>query len=206
MDAGESYLLFGKEDGFDPELGLELNSLAGGVGFRIEGIDKGDMAFQIRGIGDFNGDGFGDVAVGATGAEPNGTLSGQSYILFGSDQSVESRFSSGPTPLPLPGVPLSSLVEGDGSEGFAINGINPNDAAIVNVNPRDRAIIINGAGDLNGDGYDDVVVSSPGADVNGDNSGQSYVVFGTAEKFAESLELSSLNGSNGFVLNGINPQ
>ena len=63
---------------------------------------------------------------------------------------------------------------------------------------------VSSAGDINGDGFDDLIIGAPGADPNDNYSaGQSYVVFGSSDEFASSLDLSTLNGSNGFVLKGI---
>ena len=46
----------------------------------------------------------------------------------------------------------------------------------------------------------DIIIGAPQAD---NNTGRSYVVFGSSAGFSFSFELSSLNGSNGFVINGI---
>ncbi|MDJ1304619.1 MAG: hypothetical protein MRQ09_00005, partial [Candidatus Midichloria sp.] len=54
-----------------------------------------------------------------------------------------------------------------------------------------------------GDGLDDLIVGAHAANPGGrPNAGQAYVIFG-AYSFTSPLELSSLNGSNGFVINGI---
>lgn len=59
------------------------------------------------------------------------------------------------------------------------------------------------AGDINGDGFDDLIVSNSFADPNDiENSGSSYVVFGRSSGFDATFDLSILDGSNGFHLNG----
>ena len=58
------------------------------------------------------------------------------------------------------------------------------------------------AGDVNGDGFADLIVGAYGADPHGIDSGASYVVFGKASGFAANIDLSALDGSNGFRLSG----
>src|SRR5262249_51128017 len=60
-----------------------------------------------------------------------------------------------------------------------------------------------GAGDFNGDGFDDLIIGARWARFDNDGiSGLSYVVFGTAEGFSADFNLSSINGKNGFRLGG----
>ena len=93
---------------------------------------------------------------------------------------------------------LSSLLAangGTGATGFVLNGVAPDDHS-------GRAVQL--AGDVNGDGLDDLLIGA--ADVNtsvGENAGATYLVFGTAEGTQASLNLASLNGTNGFVIKGI---
>ena len=62
-------------------------------------------------------------------------------------------------------------------------------------------------GDLDDDGYSDILIGAPFADPNSAiNSGRTYVLFGTQDPlatFSDSFDLSSLNGSNGFAINGV---
>ncbi|SEF78142.1 integrin alpha [Nitrosomonas ureae] len=179
LSAGSSYVVFGKVAGFDAT--LDLSSLDGSNGLRLDGVAAGDRAgFPVSGAGDVNGDGIADVIVGASGADPNGTLSaGSSYVVFGK----ASGFSAT--------LDLSSL---DGNNGFRLDG-----TAIFDLS----GFSVSNAGDVNGDGFADVIIGAQQADVNGyDSAGSSYVVFGKASGFDAALDLSSLDGSNGFRLDG----
>lgn len=87
-----------------------------------------------------------------------------------------------------------SLASLNGTNGFRLDGIDANDQSGERVS---------GTGDVNGDGLDDILIGADGGDPGGDsNAGESYVVFG-AISFAASLNLASLNGANGFRLDGI---
>ncbi len=54
-----------------------------------------------------------------------------------------------------------------------------------------------------GDGIDDLIVGAKHSDPNGSYSGASYVVFGSNAGFAANLDLSTLNGTNGFRISGV---
>src|SRR5438552_2965851 len=88
-------------------------------------------------------------------------------------------------------IPLSSL---DGTNGFRLDGVQKSD---------ESGFTVASAGDVNGDGFTDVVVGALGADPHGSGSGSSYVVFGKALGFAATIDLSTLDGSNGFRLDGV---
>jgi Ca2+-binding RTX toxin-like protein len=151
---GENYVVFGKAEGFAAS--LNLSDLNGSNGFKINGIDARDYSgSSVSSAGDVNGDGFDDILIGATGADPNGQSSaGESYVVFGRTEGFGASFN------------LSEL---NSNNGLVIKGIDAGDGAGR----------VSNAGDINGDGFNDLLVGAPGADVNGQYSaGSSYVIFG----------------------------
>ena len=54
---------------------------------------------------------------------------------------------------------------------------------------------VSGAGDVNGDGLDDLIIGSPESDPNGPLSGASFVVFGKTDGAA--VELSAIEANSG---------
>ncbi len=162
---------------FDPV--IQLNELNGTNGFRIDGESLADRSgFSVSTAGDFNGDGVDDLIIGAYQADPGGTDSGSSYVIFGTNVGVGSSFS------------LSSL---DGSNGFRLDGATKGERS---------GLAVSDVGDVNGDGIGDIIIGAPRANPNMSYSGSSYVVFGSDVLFDATLGLSSLDGSNGFRLDG----
>ena len=177
--SGSSYVVFGKANGFSAS--MDLSALDGSNGFRIDGQNEDDQSgVSVSSAGDVNGDGYDDIIIGATGTDNNGAGSGSSYVVFGKASGFSAR------------IDLSAL---DGSNGFRVDSENQGD---------DSGTSVSSAGDVNGDGYDDLIIGANSADPNGDDSGSSYVVFGKASGFSASIEFSGLDGSNGFRIDGEN--
>lgn len=82
----------------------------------------------------------------------------------------------------------------DGRNGFAINGFFAKGRS---------GYAVAGAGDVNGDRIADVIIGAPFANPNGLYSGQSYVVLGKRGGYSSTLDLGSLNGKNGWSINGV---
>jgi hypothetical protein len=63
-------VVLGSDGGFGSS--LNLSELNGSNGFVINGIDRRDRSgVSVSGVGDINGDGFDDLIIGASGANPN---------------------------------------------------------------------------------------------------------------------------------------
>jgi hypothetical protein len=62
---------------------FELSSLNGTNGFQINGEMARDYSGRsVSAAGDVNGDGFDDIIIGSYMADPNGNISGASYVVF----------------------------------------------------------------------------------------------------------------------------
>jgi len=175
-DAGKSYVVFGKTDGS----AVNLSAVEAGTGgFVINGQATRDFSGNsVSSAGDVNGDGLDDLIIGADNADPAGLNgAGKSYVVFG---------KTGTTP-----VNLSAVEAGIG--GFVINGQAASDYS---------GISVSSAGDVNGDGLDDVIIGAQTADPAGlDWAGKSYVVFGKTDGSAVNLSAVEA-GTGGFVING----
>ncbi|MEA3193375.1 MAG: hypothetical protein QOD26_1708, partial [Betaproteobacteria bacterium] len=176
--SGSSYLVFGGAGGFASN--LDLSALDGTNGFQISGEDElHQSGHSLSGAGDVNGDGIADYVVGAWGADDHGVDTGAAYVVFGRTGGYASDFD------------LSAL---NGVNGFQFIGEASDDFAGFSA--------VSGAGDVNGDGYDDVLVGAFGSDEHGADAGAAYVIYGAAGGFGASLELSALDGFNGFQVSG----
>ena len=186
--SGETYVVYGGASAPDTAGVLALSALDGSNGFRLDGIDRGDRAgYSVSSAGDVNGDGYDDLIIGAYEADPGGNgNAGETYVVYGGASAPGTD-----------GVlALSAL---DGSNGFRLDGIDGNDRSGASVSS---------AGDVNGDGYDDLIIGANQADPGGrDLAGETYLVYGGASAPGSGgvLALSALDGTNGFILNGVDP-
>jgi hypothetical protein len=153
--SGRSYVVFGKASGVATELSAVAN---GQGGFVINGFGiKNYSSKSVSAAGDVNGDGLGDLIVGVPNANATG---GASYVVFGKTTGTAIELSA---------------VSG-GSDGFVINN--------QLYSRQLSGSSVSAAGDVNGDGFADLIVGAPYAN---QNKGVSYVLFGKTASAAVNL-------------------
>ncbi|MFN8465280.1 MAG: FG-GAP-like repeat-containing protein [Caldilineaceae bacterium] len=103
-----------------------------------------DLAWSVAAAGDVNGDGYGDIVVGAKGVNSE---AGKVYVFHG------------------------------GADGIHGTAVSPAWSAVGEGPANYFGMSVAGAGDVNGDGYSDIIVGAYRAD---NNKGKAYVFHGSA--------------------------
>ncbi|MGJ8668734.1 MAG: LamG-like jellyroll fold domain-containing protein [Oceanococcus sp.] len=176
--SGAAYVLFGAPANTLPKnRSLASTPLVGTDGFKVTlGENEDQLGMSISSAGRFNGSSVDGVLIGAPGVTRDGTsFQGEAYLLFGS---TTKSFGN----------------------NLGVVDLSASDADIVFKSFLDIGNVgdsVFGPGDVDRDGFDDVVIGAPGSFV----AGRSMLVFGEAEPPA-SIDLKSLDYTTGRVFVG----
>jgi FG-GAP repeat/FG-GAP-like repeat len=209
-----------------------------GVDQEFTGAALSRMGFGVSG-GDVNGDGFSDVLLGAPGFNGGLAAEGGAFLYFGGARMADTQFDASVTSLQGSGQAGRSVATGDvngdgysdlivGSYGFDAGPLT--NAGAVNIylggaggfnNMLDAQLSAGQAearfgacvatGDINADGYDDIVVGAPFWDGGEMDEGAGFVYFGgagafntTADARVESNQINAQMGSSAAVVGDVN--
>jgi hypothetical protein len=198
-DEGAAFLYYGSANGLNPVPSVfESNQ------------PHAEMGYSVSGAGDINGDGFSDIALAAPYYDNGQANEGVVFVHFGSAKGAkpnpaivlerdqfEAHFGIAVALAgDLDGDNYSDLViganqfdQGQLNEGAAFifygskTGINPNNVTTLEMNQAIAGMgsSVAGAGDLNSDGFGDVLVGAPFYDQGETNEGAAFVYLGTAQ-------------------------
>lgn len=116
--------------------------------------DSDALGASVSTAGDVNGDGYDDFLIGATGNDEGGSNAGAVYLVYGQAQDLTDR-----------------TIRSSNSTKFL--GEAAADAA---------GSAVSTAGDVNGDGYDDIIIGVKNNAGSAASSGAVYLIYGQAEE------------------------
>jgi len=210
-DVGKTYLIYGKSSGWS----MDTNLSDADASFTGQGGSSGSA---IDGVGDFNGDGYDDFVIGArrfgTGGATYLLFGGSSR--YSNDTNLVNVNASfvGTHDGDLSGCAVSRAgdINGDGYDDFLIGAYGINMVYVIFGNytgwekkyplanitasfvdksdPSMAGYAIDGAGDINQDGYPDFIIGAPGVSDNGNGAGKTYLIQGKSSGWSKNVVLS----------------
>ena len=175
-NAGSGFVVFGSDSPLPNP--FKLANLNGLNGFQINGVSMSDeTGISVGAAGDINADGIDDVLIGASSAGVD--EQGRSYVVFGDALGFSTPFN------------LTSI--------NALNGISLNGVMAMEFSGH----AVSSAGDFNGDGISDLIIGAYGAEFNENSqAGRTYMVYGRDTGLPNPYNLTTLDGTIGFSMNG----
>ena len=166
---GAAYVIYGGEKSTLSNIDLRNTTLdPASTGFMITGNSSGDyLGYSVSGAGDFNKDGYDDIVIGGYNDR---TGKGRAYVIYGGEKSRLSNFDLNRTALD---VNTTGFIVHD---GWKTNGFGCS---------------VSGAGDVDNDGYDDIIVGAFHRNVNNTRIGEAKIIYGRERFISSNLDLST---------------
>ena len=144
---GAAYVVYGKQGGYSTDINLGQLTVAQGLSLLGE-KQHTSTGSSVSTAGDFNGDGVGDIIIGA---ESYDNWNGAAYVVYGKQGGYQDSIHLPPTSV----------------QGFSILG-EPDSGLGTPVS----------AGNFNGDGLSDMIIGAPNLDGTIFSSGTAYIIYG----------------------------
>lgn len=181
--AGNVYVLFGPQTGENIDLQTMVTSP--NTGFKIFGAMRWDQTgSSVRAAGDVNNDGVDDIIIAAPG---NTDGNGLAYVIYGRNiPNGAAAFTD---------IDLLTMVTGP-TTGFKITGVTVASGASYGIS-------IGCAGDINADGFADLIVGASGnSPLNRAQAGSAFVIFGNANHLDVNVLYMITGPTTGFRIYG----
>ncbi|HHN73943.1 MAG TPA: hypothetical protein ENK10_01815 [Acidobacteria bacterium] len=223
VNEGRAFVYYGSAAGPSPSADWVAESNVGSAQF----------GFSVATAGDVNGDGYDDLIVGAFSFSNGKTNQGRAYVYHGSPSGLETVTAwtrDGDTVDANFGRSVASAgdVNGDGYADVIVGAYTRDDGSGAKTG---RATVYHGsssgleistawwydgtaegdslgewvdsAGDVNGDGYADVIVGAPGFDGDATNLGNAYVFLGSSAGLSTSEDWSKTGPGDGATFGSV---
>jgi len=224
--SGRAFIIFGSSSGFPTP--FDLSSLDGTNGFIVEGVAYDERrGATIAGPGDINGDGIDDLIIGSSNfAADEIVLYGATTFpplitindINGTNGFLINTIGSNEVAAlgDVNGDRVNDFIIGTpygGGQAWIIFGRTNNYPALLNASWLDgtngfrtsnfagavSSYRVGGAGDINNDGYNDILLGS----WNGQTSAYSYILFGKNTPFDALVNIEAVDGSDGFLIDNL---
>jgi Ca2+-binding RTX toxin-like protein len=177
---GETYLLWGSALASDDDGHIDLGQL-GAQGLRISAANTYDgFGWEVSSAGDVDNDGLADILLSAPWADQSVEQAGEVYLIWGASLSAQESDELSIDDVAALGVTFRGV---EGALGLSMDA----------------------AGDLDGDGLADLILSAPYEDDGSNsNAGATYVVWGSAlaNQAGTLIDFSNLDSADGLMIIG----
>ncbi len=183
---GETYLLLGRtssewDDLTNGSVSYDLSTLNNDINdlsdniIQIRGKDSWDYAGRSISAGDINKDGYSDIIIGAPNvgliSQEGGNPKGEVYVILGRSDFADLT---------------------DNTNLFNLSNIGIKDNTFEFIGSDESGLLgesVSYAGDINNDGFGDMIIGSPGSGINGTKSGAAYLIFGSNDWIKGSYDI-----------------